>query len=68
MMKPGETSAPFWTSGGLHIIRLQEKIGARSPDQIKEEAKTAFINKTFMERYAAWMKGLREKAYIEIRL
>jgi peptidyl-prolyl cis-trans isomerase SurA len=67
-MKPGETSAPFWTSGGLHIIKLNEKIGARSPDQITEEAKTAFINKIFMERYAVWMKGLREKAYIEIRL
>ena len=68
VMKPGETSAPFWTSGGLHIIKLNEKIGARSPEQITEEAKTALINKTFMERYAAWMKGLREKAYIEIRL
>jgi peptidyl-prolyl cis-trans isomerase SurA len=68
VMKPGETSIPFWTSGGLHIIKLNEKSEARSPEQIKEEAKTAFINKTFMERYAAWMKGLREKAYIEIRL
>jgi peptidyl-prolyl cis-trans isomerase SurA len=68
VMKPGETSAPFWTSGGLHIIKLQEKIGARNPDQIKEEAKAALINKTFVDRYAAWMKGLREKAYIEIRL
>ena len=67
-MKPGETSAPFWTSGGLHIIKLNEKIGARTRDQITEEAKTALINKTFMERYAVWMKGLREKAYIEIRL
>lgn len=68
VMKPGDTSAPFWTSGGLHIIKLNEKIGARSPGQITEEAKTALTNKIFMERYAVWMKGLREKAYIEIRL
>ncbi len=67
-MKAGEVSAPFWTSRGLHIIKLNEKSGQRSPEQIKEEAKTALINKTFMERYAAWMKSLREKAYIEIRL
>ncbi len=67
-MKPGETSAPFWTSGGLHIIKLNEKIGVRSREQIMEDARTAFVNKVFVERYAIWMKGLREKAYIEIRL
>ena len=68
IMKPGEVSSPFWTATGLHIIRLNEKIGAKSPNEIKEDAKTALINKTFTERYNAWIKGLREKSYIEIRL
>lgn len=67
-MKPGEVSSPFWTARGLHIIRLNEKIGAKSPNEIKEDAKTALINKTFTERYNAWIKSLREKSYIEIRL
>jgi peptidyl-prolyl cis-trans isomerase SurA len=68
IMKAGEVSAPFWTERGLHIIKLNEKIGVKSLDEIKEEVKTTLINKTFMERYNAWIKGLREKAYIEIRL
>jgi len=67
-MQPGEASAPFWTERGLHIIRLDEIIRAKSAADIKEEAKTALINKTFLERYNTWIKGLREKAYIEIRL
>ena len=68
VMKPGEVSSPFWTARGLHIIRLNEKIGAKSPNEIKEDAKTALINKTFTERYNAWIKSLREKSFIEIRL
>ena len=68
VMKPGEVSSPFWTARGLHIIRLNEKIGAKSPSEIKEDAKTALINKTFTERYNAWIKSLREKSFIEIRL
>lgn len=67
-MKPGEVSSPFWTAGGLHIIQLDEIIGPKSGDEIKEEARTAVISKTFSERYAVWIKGLREKSYIEIRL
>lgn len=68
IIKPGEVSNPFWTAKGLHIVRLDEKIGPKSPTEIKEDAKTALINKTFTERYNAWIKGLREKSFIEIRL
>ena len=67
-LKPGEVSSPFWTSGGLHIVQLNEIIGPKSADEIKEEARAAVISKAFSERYAAWIKGLRERAYIEIRL
>ncbi len=67
-LKPGEVSSPFWTAGGLHIVQLNEIIGPKTFDEIKEEARTAVTNKAFSERYAVWIKGLREKAYIEIRL
>jgi len=68
VMQPGEVSSPFWTARGLHIIRLNEKIEAKSSHEIKEDAKAALISKTFTERYNAWIKSLREKSYIEIRL
>lgn len=67
-MKPGETSRPFWTDRGLHIIRLEEKAEVRDPGMIREEARHILQNRLFAEKYKAWLKGLREKSFIEIRL
>ncbi|MBI5640119.1 MAG: peptidylprolyl isomerase [Nitrospirae bacterium] len=68
VMKPGDVSKPFWTERGLHIIRLDEKLEPRGIVEIQEEAKRQITNKYFMEKYNAWIKTLREKAFIEIRL
>ena len=67
-MMPGDVSKPFWTGAGLHIIKLEEKSGKKSPAEIREDARTALSNKLFMERYNAWIKSLREGAFIDIRL
>lgn len=67
-IKPGEVSMPFWTERGLHIIRLEEKVEAKDQAEIKEEAGKRVYDKFFTEKYNAWIKALREKAYIEIRL
>lgn len=68
LLKPGEVSAPFWTARGLHIIKLEEKREAKSQSDMKEEAEKTLTDKIFVERYNAWVKSLREKAFIEIRL
>ena len=67
-LKEGETSAPFWTDKGLHIIRLDEKTAAKGSEELVEDAKKALINKIYIEKYNAWIKSLRENAFIEIRL
>lgn len=67
-LKTGEASNPFWTDRGLHIIRLDEKVEIKNRNEIREEAKKILQNKIFMEKYNVWRKGLREKAFIEIRL
>lgn len=67
-MKQGDVSKPFWSDRGLHILRLEEMAGPRSSAEIKEEAKAALQNKLFNEKYKAWIKSLREKAFIDIRL
>lgn len=66
-MKEGETSSPFWTEKGLHIIKLYEKTDPKSTKEINEEIREDLKNKIFMERYNAWIKSLREKSFIEIR-
>ncbi len=67
-MKTGEVSAPFWTNAGLHIIRLDEKEGKRSATDLREQARRELQDRKFRERYATWIKLLRENAFIDIRL
>lgn len=67
-MKVGDYSMPFWTDSGLHIIKLDEKISAKDIDKAKEDARRQLAEAKFSENYKSWIKGLREKAFIEIRL
>lgn len=67
-LKVGDYSMPFWTEKGLHIIKLEEKISAQSIDDLKEVVRKKLADTKFIESYKSWIKGLREKAYIEIRL
>ena len=67
-MKPGEISKPFWTDAGLHIIKLTSKEEAKDSNELTDEARTMLNNKIFSEKYAAWIKSLREKSFIEVRL
>jgi len=67
-MKQGDMSQPFWSDRGLHILRLEEMAAPKSSAEVKEEAKMALQSKLFNEKYKAWIKSLREKAFIDIRL
>ncbi len=67
-MKVGDFSKPFWTEKGLHIIKLEEKVSAQSTDEAKESVLKQLNENQFLEKYKSWIKGLREKAYIVIRL
>ena len=66
-MRQGETSKPFWTEKGLHIIKLDEKTEPKKMSETKEEVRENLKNKIFMERYNIWIKSLWEKSFIEIR-
>ncbi|MBI5187900.1 MAG: peptidylprolyl isomerase [Nitrospirae bacterium] len=67
-MKAGDFSIPFWTERGLHIIKLDEKVSAQNIDEVREDVRKQLTENQFLEVYRSWVKGLREKAYIEIRL
>lgn len=67
-MKRGDVSKPFWTKNGLHIIMLEEAVESRDNPIVREEAQKILSTKLFAERYEAWIKSLREKSFIEIRL
>jgi peptidyl-prolyl cis-trans isomerase SurA len=67
-MKVGDFSIPFWTEKGLHIIKLEEKISSQAIDEVKENVRKQLTENQFLERYRSWIRDLREKAHIEIRL
>lgn len=67
-MQPGDISKPFWTENGLHIIKLESRTASQNEDEIKEEAKKLLNDKIFSEKYNSWLKSLREKSFIEMRL
>ena len=67
-MKIGDYSMPFRTEKGLHIIKLDEIIFTQNTDKVKEEVRKKLTEEQFAERYKSWIKGLREKAYIEVQL
>jgi peptidyl-prolyl cis-trans isomerase SurA len=57
-LRPGDVSEPFVTEKGVHIIKLEEVRGAGE----------AVLEERFQRQYRQWLRGLREKSFIEIRL
>jgi parvulin-like peptidyl-prolyl isomerase len=61
-------SSPFWTEKGLHIIYLEEKVDAQNAAEFKEIVTRKLMEKRFNEEYKIWIRSLREKAFVEVRL
>ncbi|MDH4231987.1 MAG: peptidylprolyl isomerase [Nitrospirota bacterium] len=67
-MKPGDVSKPFWTENGLHVIKLEAMTEVRSKEEMREEARGMLNNRIFTAKYNEWIKSLRERSFIEVRL
>jgi len=64
----GGVSEPFWSSAGLHIIKLEERVEAAGKEKAKEKIREILFKKVYELKYHEWKTGLKEKAYIEIKL
>ena len=67
-LKIGEVSEPFWSSAGLHIIKLEDKRGKGGVDKVRDQIKEKLFQEAFESKYRQWRAGLRENAYIEKKL
>lgn len=67
-LETGEVSDPFWSSSGLHIIKLEDRREGVQLDNVINEIQEALHRERFQSLYEDWIKTLREKAYIEINL
>ncbi len=61
-LKPGGVSRPFTTLAGIHIIKLE------GTGRLDELIRKSLYEEKFAGQYRLWLKGLREKSFIEIRL
>lgn len=68
-LKPSEISAPVQTPFGLHLIQVLER---RERDISNErdlaDARQQIHGRKADERYAQWVRQLRDEAYIEYRI
>lgn len=67
-LKVGEVSAPIKSEYGYHIVKLEEKKQEVQLEfnEVKDKIKTELEKKLINDMKDNWLKGLREKAKIEI--
>lgn len=67
--KPGETSQPFKSPFGWHIVQVVERRNAdMSADRKRLEARRTLRDKKSDEAYQEWLRTMRDRAYVEYRL
>lgn len=80
-LDPGEVSKPVRGSSGIHIVRLDERVGGETvtaeadagpvgavPADKAEEIKEQLYAKALEERYNRWLReDLRERHHVEVR-
>jgi len=70
-LKPGETSAPIaGGDGSLRILKLLERSeeGVQSFDEVKADLRKRMGDTRFSSVYEEYMKDLRQKAIIDVRV
>jgi peptidyl-prolyl cis-trans isomerase SurA len=64
----GQVSEPFWSSKGLHIIKVVEKERNTVTKGLNEDIEKELRQYLYDKNYNKWMRKLRKNAFIEINL
>jgi peptidyl-prolyl cis-trans isomerase SurA len=68
-LKPGEVSQPVKTPFGWHLVQVVERrTGGIPPERQRLVARQALRERKSDEAYQDWLRQLRDKTYVEIRL
>ncbi len=67
-LSSGEVGKPIIGPNGIQIIKVVEKDkgGEKSFEQVKNSIASTLYRKKLDQAYSAWIKDLREKAYVKI--
>jgi peptidyl-prolyl cis-trans isomerase SurA len=68
-LKPMELSQPVKTPFGWHLIQVLERRTAdMSAERARLDARKALLDRKSDEAYQEWLRQLRDRAYVELRL
>ncbi|WP_293367497.1 peptidylprolyl isomerase [Nevskia sp.] len=69
VLEPGQTSQPFRTAFGWHIARVGDRrIRDATVEARRGRARQSIQVRKEAEEYEAWIRRLREEAYVEYRM
>ncbi|MCL0083051.1 peptidylprolyl isomerase [Thermodesulfovibrionales bacterium] len=66
-MKEGDVSKPFWSIGGIHIVKLVAK-KTEVREDLREAVRQKLTEREFSSSYRNWIRKLRKMAHIDIRI
>ncbi len=68
-LKPGEVGQPFKSPFGWHLVQVQERrAAALTQDRRRLQARLALKERKSDEAYQEWLRQLRDRTYVEMRL
>ncbi|HTO09935.1 MAG TPA: peptidylprolyl isomerase [Candidatus Binatia bacterium] len=69
-LKPGQLSPPFKSPLGYHIFRLESKEGLEGDGlvRIRNQIRDILFRQKYETRQEAWLKEIKQRAIIEVRM
>jgi parvulin-like peptidyl-prolyl isomerase len=69
-LKPGEISKPYRSPLGYHLFRLesQETLDDAGMTRVKQQIREILFREKYEARFDAWLKEIKERAIIEVRI